>query len=184
MDLTKIGLFGLAGFGAYALYEQMTKKADATSSFTGTNWQTKAYGGTDWQNANLNFNGTDWQQAGANRETNWQTGNVFSNAAGGVTQRDVEVARRADSDPLWMAYARTGKRSIRPIQADPKTYPMSTRSVQGGHQIMNSPGWRRGEVSPTKGGGYTNASGTHRANLQGTDWQTENMSNACGSCGS
>jgi hypothetical protein len=34
---------------------------------------------------------------------------------------------------------------------DPRTYPMSTRSVQGGQQIMNSPGWRRGEVSTKKG---------------------------------
>jgi len=159
MDLTKIGLFGLAGFGAYALFEQMTKKADATSSFTGTNWQRKAYGGTDWQNANLNFNGTDWQKAGRNRETNWQQANVFTNASGGVTQRDIEVARRADSDPLWMSYARTGKRSPSIVAA-----PVHSQIPQ-----------------PR---GYNNASGTSRANLQGTDWQTANMSNACGSCGS
>ena len=31
-------------------------------------------------------------------------------------------------------------------------------------------------------GGYSNANGARRANLQGTDWQTSNMSNACGGC--
>jgi len=31
-------------------------------------------------------------------------------------------------------------------------------------------------------GDYSNANGARRANLQGTDWQTSNMSNACGGC--
>ena len=35
MDLKTIGLYGLAGFGAYALYEKMT----ATSNYSGTDWQ-------------------------------------------------------------------------------------------------------------------------------------------------
>ena len=30
---------------------------------------------------------------------------------------------------------------------------------------------------------FSNANGARRANLQGTDWQTRNMSNACGACG-
>ena len=30
------------------------------------------------------FSGTNWQQSGRNRETMWQNGGVFSNAAGGV----------------------------------------------------------------------------------------------------
>ena len=70
MDLMKIGLYGLAGFGAYAAYEHFSKPktstvppiegAEPTSSFTGTNWQ----------------------QSGRNRETMWQEGGVFQNASG------------------------------------------------------------------------------------------------------
>jgi|TARA_R110000822_G_scaffold128530_3_gene264391 uncharacterized protein YjbI with pentapeptide repeats len=116
MDLKMIGLYGLAGLGAYALYEKMT--TENTSAFQGTDWQRSGLRGTDWQNANTNFAGTEWQQEGRNRETMWQEGNVFSNACGGYNN--------ANGTP---------------------------------------------------------APGSRRANLQGTDWQTANMSNACGSCG-
>ena len=63
MDLMKIGLYAAAGFGAYSLYEKLSKKEEtaattttttATVPFTGTGWQTKGYGGTRWQDANLN----------------------------------------------------------------------------------------------------------------------------------
>ena len=62
MNLMKIGLYGLAGYGAYCLYEYLTAKKEesttttttATVPFTGTQWQTKGYGGTRWQDANLN----------------------------------------------------------------------------------------------------------------------------------
>jgi len=104
MDLKTIGLYGLAGFGAYALYEKMT----ATSNYSGTDWQRSGIRGTSWQDNNTNFTGTSWQQAGRNRETMWQEGNVFSNANGTATP------------------------------------------------------------------------GATRDNLQGTDWQNTNMSNACG----
>jgi uncharacterized protein YjbI with pentapeptide repeats len=87
MDLKMIGLYGLAGLGAYALYEKMTTE------------NTSAFQGTDWQRSGLR-------------------GNVFSNACGGYNN--------ANGTP---------------------------------------------------------APGSRRANLQGTDWQTANMSNACGSCG-
>ena len=43
MDLMKIGLYALAGYGAYSLYERMNTKetttTETTNSFTGTNWQ-------------------------------------------------------------------------------------------------------------------------------------------------
>ncbi len=66
MDLTKIGLYVLAGYGAYALYDRyMGKGAEATSSFSGTAWQRKGYGGTSWQQAPYsNLVGTAWQRSG------------------------------------------------------------------------------------------------------------------------
>ena len=88
----KIGLYAAAGFGAYSLYEKLSKKEETAATTTTT--------------ATVPFTGTGWQQDGRNRETMWQEGNVFSNA-----------------------------------------------------------------------------NGARRANLQGTDWQTRNMSNACGACG-
>jgi len=69
MDLMKVGLYALAGFGAFAVYNKYiakksdtpaTEGTDPTSSFTGTRWQQDTAGGTSWQR-----------------------GNVFSNAAGG-----------------------------------------------------------------------------------------------------
>ena len=161
MDLMKIGLYGLAGFGAYAAYEHFSKPktstvppiegAEPTSSFTGTNWQ----------------------QSGRNRETMWQDGGVFQNAAGAgrgymipygpprvkaVPSRDnnwlaaIPGRRRASADNNWLA-AIPGRRGYRNMSG-----------LQGTN-------WQTTNMS--------NASG----NLQGTDWQTSNMSNACGSCG-
>ena len=174
MDLMKIGLYGLAGFGAYAAYEHFTKdktpattttgepdatSTDETASFTGTNWQRKGYGGTDWQNKNLNFTGTNWQNSGRNRETMWQTGGVFSNAAGKYRN---SMSRMDDNDPHWYSYARDGRRVSIPVH--PPLYMV-----------------RNNDYRPTSQGGrgrYMNQAG----NLQGTDWQTTNMSNACGSC--
>ena len=62
----KLGLYALAGFGAFAVYNKYIAKSpdlgtteDPTSSFTGTRWQQDTA-----------------------RGTSWQQGNVFSNAAG------------------------------------------------------------------------------------------------------
>ena len=125
----KIGLYGLAGFGAYAAYEHFSKPQvttvppittdEATSSFTGTNWQ----------------------QSGRNRETMWQNGGVFSNACGGYSNANG---------------ARPGARRA---------------NLQGTD-------WQTTNMSNANGA----RPGARRANLQGTDWQTTNMSNACGSC--
>jgi hypothetical protein len=103
MDLKMIALYGLAGFGAYALYEKMTAEKEAPmSEFRGTGWQQSGRAGTPWQKYNefrgtgwqqagragtdwqryKEFTGTKWQKAGRNRETMWQTGNVFQNACG------------------------------------------------------------------------------------------------------
>ena len=70
MDLKTIAIYGLAGFGAYKLYENLT----AMSNYSGTAWQRDGIRGTAWQDANTNFTGTEWQQAGRNRETMWQEG--------------------------------------------------------------------------------------------------------------
>lgn len=105
MDLMKIGLYALAGYGAYSLYERMSSGSEKMSEFRGTNWQQGGLSGTDWQKYN-EFRGTNWQQsnrqgtdwqkfdefAGTNwqksgqREmgTNWQESNVL-NACGGCS---------------------------------------------------------------------------------------------------
>ena len=77
MDLMKIGLYGLAGFGAYAAYEHFSKKGAAASVSTVPPITT--------DEATSSFTGTNWQQAGRNRETMWQNGGVFSNACGGYS---------------------------------------------------------------------------------------------------
>ena len=78
MDLKTIAIYGLAGFGAYKLYENLT----AMSNYSGTAWQRDGIRGTAWQDANTNFTGTEWQQAGRKRETMWQEGGVFQNMSG------------------------------------------------------------------------------------------------------
>lgn len=91
MDLMKIGLYALAGYGAYSLYERMNTKetttTETTNSFTGTNWQRSGYGGTRWQNQNSNFTGTRWQQD-TPVGTNWQQKGVFNNASGSYAGRN------------------------------------------------------------------------------------------------
>ena len=194
----KIGLYGLAGFGAYAAYEHFSKKGAAAPT-------TVPPISTD--EATSSFTGTNWQQAGRNRETMWQDGGVFSNAAGGgrYLPTGIESSKRGDNDPFWMSYARSGMR-LRPtdvISQDGRTLRkgMPNRNIpisaplfigRNGETVMNrntpisapmfgSPGPYRNAC-----GDYSNANGARpgarRANLQGTDWQTTNMSNACGSC--
>ena len=83
MKLGQIGLYVLAGYGAYSLFERfMTNGNGATSSFVGTNWQRSGYPGTYWQNQNNNFTGTNWQNKGAINTTKWQDKGVL-NACGG-----------------------------------------------------------------------------------------------------
>jgi len=77
MDLKTIGLYGLAGFGAYCLYEKMTaEKPEKMSEFRGTSWQQGGMGGTPWQRYS-EFRGTPWQQ-GNRQGTDWQKYNEFT----------------------------------------------------------------------------------------------------------
>ena len=86
MDLMKIGLYALAGYGAYSLYERMSSgSGEAMSEFRGTNWQEGNMQGTPWQRYNefrgtnwqeSNRQGTDWQKYNEFRGTNWQEGNM------------------------------------------------------------------------------------------------------------
>ena len=96
MDLMKIGLYGLAGFGAYSLYERLTAKKEASTTttttatvpFTGTQWQRQGYGGTRWQDAPYsNITGTRWQQD-TPVGTRWQDKGVFNNASGSYAGRN------------------------------------------------------------------------------------------------
>ena len=43
MDLMKIGLYAAAGFGAYSLYEKLSKKEETArrANLQGTDWQTR-----------------------------------------------------------------------------------------------------------------------------------------------
>ena len=79
MDLKMIGLYALAGYGAYALYERFMAE-EKTSSFRGTGWQQAGLQGTGWQKYN-EFTGTRWQQD-VPVGTQWQRRGVFSNANG------------------------------------------------------------------------------------------------------
>jgi hypothetical protein len=169
MDLMKIGLYGLAGFGAYAAYEHFSKPktstvppiegAEPTSSFTGTNWQ----------------------QSGRNRETMWQEGNVFSNAAGRgyfsprprPTGYDGRQAMPS-ADNNWLA-AIPGRKRV--PSADNNWLAAIPRSRYRNMSGLQGTDWQTSNMSNACGD-YSNMSG-----LQGTDWQTTNMSNACGSCG-
>ena len=79
MDLKTIGLYALAGYGAYSLFTRFTSE-EKTSSFRGTDWQQGGMAGTPWQKYN-EFTGTNWQQDTA-AGTNWQQKGVFNNACG------------------------------------------------------------------------------------------------------
>ena len=107
-DFMKLGLYALAGFGAYALFQKYSAdeggevvvvEDEPTSSFTGTKWQ----------------------QSGRNRETMWQEGGVFENASGDQTfedrvdrQKMQEIASRMASRrgaPIpWLTHGGGGKR--------------------------------------------------------------------------
>ena len=93
----KIGLYGLAGFGAYAAYEHFSKKGVETPASTVPPIST--------EEATSSFTGTNWQQSGRNRETMWQEGNVFSNAAGGGRYLPTGIDRtaRASESNQWLA---------------------------------------------------------------------------------
>ena len=66
-DIMKLGLYALAGFGAFAVYNKYIAKPKADLGTT--------------EDPTSSFTGTRWQQDTA-RGTSWQQGNVFSNAAG------------------------------------------------------------------------------------------------------
>ena len=63
----KLGLYALAGFGAFAVYNKYIAQKEPDLETT--------------EDPMASFNGTRWQQDTA-RGTSWQQGNVFSNAAG------------------------------------------------------------------------------------------------------
>jgi len=155
MDLMKIGLYGLAGFGAYAAYEHFSKKGAAASATTVPPITT--------EDATSSFTGTNWQQAGRNRETMWQNGGVFSNATGGGRYLPTGIDRRAtpNASNQWLA-----------------AIPRTARPSESNQWLAAMPGRAYSNAC----GDYSNANGARRANLQGTDWQTSNMSNACGGC--
>lgn len=162
MDLMKIGLYGLAGFGAYAAYEHFSKPKTSTVP------------PIEGAEPTSNFTGTNWQQSGRNRETMWQEGGVFQNASGARRGYmipygpPVNVKARPSADNNWLA-AIPGRRRA---SADNNWL----AAIPGRRGYRNMSGLQGTDWQTTN---MSNASG----NLQGTDWQTTNMSNACGSCG-
>ena len=193
MDLMKIGLYGLAGFGAYAAYEHFSKKGAAASVSNVPPITT--------DEATSSFTGTNWQQAGRNRETMWQNGGVFSNAAGGgrVLPTGIERSGYLSVRPRPTGFdgrTRQPNASNQWLAAIPRTRQPNASNqwlaaMPGRTEYSNANGARRANLQGTDWqtsnmsnacGGYSNANGARRANLQGTDWQTSNMSNACGGC--
>ena len=170
MDLMKIGLYGLAGFGAYAAYEHFSKPKTSTVP------------PIEGAEPTSNFTGTNWQQSGRNRETMWQEGNVFSNAAGARRgymipygpPRDRRAMPSADND--WLA-AIPGRRRAMPSADNDWLAAIPGRRGYRNMSGLQGTDWQTTNMSNACGD-YSNMSG-----LQGTDWQTTNMSNACGSCG-
>ena len=69
MDWKKLGLWALAGFGAFALYERYGKSTPEVVVL-------------EDDEEPVSFTGTRWQNAGRSRETGWQTRGVFNNASG------------------------------------------------------------------------------------------------------
>ena len=174
-DFMKVGLYALAGFGAYALYnrymgedkgsEVVVVEDDATSSFTGTKWQ----------------------QSGRNRETMWQEGGVFENASG-----------RGRKPYSWSDVIRPRGESKRPYSwssvINPRTG-MDARVTKGWSDIINPRtgmktgrrGWS--DIINPRDTGYRNMQGTDwqrsgQALSSGTNWQDASMNaSGCGSCG-
>ena len=72
MDFMKIGLYALAGFGAFAVYNKYMGGDKAADVIV-------VGGGED---ATTSFSGTDWQNAGRSRETMWQGSGLYTNASG------------------------------------------------------------------------------------------------------
>jgi len=72
MDWKKLGLYALAGFGAFALYKKYTTPEEAEVIVLEE----------EEEEPTASFTGTRWQGKGRDTTTNWQRGNVFANASG------------------------------------------------------------------------------------------------------
>jgi hypothetical protein len=182
MDFMKIGLYALAGFGAFAVYNKYMGGDKAADVIV-------VGGGED---ATTSFSGTDWQRAGRSRETMWQGSGVYSNASG-RTRRASKTAR-----PLfntWTPGDYRGEVKRTPSGVYSNASGRTRRASKTARPLFNTwtPGDYRGEVKRTSSGvyasanGYSNARGTDwqrsgQALSSGTDWQDVNL-NACGGCG-
>ena len=162
-DFMKLGLYALAGFGAYALFQKYSAdeggevvvvEDEPTSSFTGTKWQ----------------------QSGRNRETMWQEGGVFENASGDQTFED-----RVDRQKMQEIASRMASRRGAPI-------PWLTHGGGGKRGRMAPIPWLT-HGGGGKRGRYMNMQGTQwqqtgQALNTGTNWQDASMNaSGCGSCG-
>ena len=159
-DLMKVGLYALAGFGAYALYNKymngekgsdvVVVEDDATSSFTGT----------------------AWQNSGRDTTTSWQRGNVFANASG-------------NKEWLQAMHGR-GARGVVSRDGEIK---YSTDLSRDEARVMARKPWGSHAGGTGKRGRYLNMQGTDwqrtgQALNTGTEWQDVNMNaSGCGSCG-
>ena len=158
MDLMKVGLYALAGFGAFAVYNKYIAKSsetpvltgtdDPTSSFTGTRWQQDTAGGTSWQQGNV-FSNAAGTTGPPNCPQGWGIYKTGGPSSGGVTGRELysDIMRNKRA-------CDTRKRMTAPMRGRSRMMNMSGRGTD----------WQNT--------GYS-----------GTDWQEYSSAAGCGSCG-
>ena len=153
MDWKKLGLYALAGFGAFALYKKYTTEEEA---------EVIVIEGDDTEDATASFTGTRWQNSGRTNETNWQHGNVFSNAAGGRRLKVGPSGRVRNTADGLAGDLTPGEAQA---QASRGWFNGTTGKYSGRYVGMNGTDWQR----------------NGQALSSGTNWQDVNL-NACGSC--
>ena len=122
--------------------------------------KTSSFRGTGWQQGGLS--GTPWQQYNEFKGTGWQQGGLQGTG--------------------WQQYNEftgTGRR-MKNMAGMPGYSKFTGTNWQNVGRDRGTKWQRKGVFSNMAGGVRP---GARRTNLQGTDWQTANMSNACGSCG-
>lgn len=196
MDLMKVGLYALAGFGAFAVYNKYIAKSSDTPAIQGTDEPTSS------------FTGTRWQQD-TRTGTNWQQGNVFQNAAGsgcGYTNAAGYVSNPNDNE-TWGIYrtspgGATGKQLHSQIMATKdrvvgrsnpndnetwgiyKTGPGGATGKDLHASIMQTKAMASGMPMSDR---YASMSGRgtdwQNTGYSGTDWQEYSSAAGCGGCG-
>jgi hypothetical protein len=154
MDWKKMGLYFLAGFGAYALYKKYTKPEEEAEVIV--------IESDEDEDTTASFTGTRWQGKGRDITTDWQKGNVFSNASGGRRLK-VGPSGRVRNTIVGLTGNLTPEEAN--AQANRGWFNGTTGKYSGRYVGMNGTNWQR----------------NGQALNSGTNWQDVNL-NACGAC--